>query len=138
MCGLIRVTAREALMQGLPGWCQSRYHEHEHCVRNRFHRVRRTSRAKPEQVEAYPERCQRLIRLPESTPCVMAGKCGQPGQQGVRKIGHFLHHAKQQADLVDRWLLQGKRILQEEKVFPIFEPHTRWIAKSKAGTRGTP
>jgi len=39
-----------------------------------------------------------------------------------------------QVDPVDRRLLQGGKIPQQEKVFPVFGPHTRWIAKGRAGT----
>ncbi|MCU7889418.1 MAG: transposase, partial [Candidatus Thiodiazotropha sp. (ex Lucinoma aequizonata)] len=33
----------------------------------------------------------------------------------------------------DRRVLRGKRIPHEDKVFSIFEPHTEWICKDKAG-----
>lgn len=36
-------------------------------------------------------------------------------------------------DLVDRRLLQGHKIPHNEKVFSLFEPHTGWINKGKAG-----
>lgn len=37
-------------------------------------------------------------------------------------------------DQVERRLLLGETIPHEEKVFSIFEPHTRWVSKGKAGT----
>jgi hypothetical protein len=37
-------------------------------------------------------------------------------------------------DQIERRVLQGERIPHEEKVFSIFEPHTEWISKGKAGT----
>ena len=46
---------------------------------------------------------------------------------------YFVMHAVRQIDQIDRRLLKGKTIPQNEKVFSIFEPHTRWISKSKAG-----
>ena len=48
-------------------------------------------------------------------------------------IEGYLSHALRQIDQVDRRLLQGEVIPPHEKVFSIFEPHTRWIAKGKAG-----
>ena len=42
-------------------------------------------------------------------------------------------HAVRQIDQIDRRLLKGETIPQNEKVFSIFEPHTRWISKGKAG-----
>ena len=35
---------------------------------------------------------------------------------------------------VERRLLKGGAVPHGEKVFSIFEPHTRWVAKGKAGT----
>ena len=37
-------------------------------------------------------------------------------------------------DQVERRLLKGETIAHEEKVFSIFEGHTRWVSKGKAGT----
>ena len=42
-------------------------------------------------------------------------------------------HAVRQIDQIGRPLLNGETIPQNEKVFSIFEPHTRWISKGKAG-----
>lgn len=36
-------------------------------------------------------------------------------------------------DQVERRLLKGETIPQDEKAFSIFEEHTRWISKGKAG-----
>lgn len=36
-------------------------------------------------------------------------------------------------DLVERRLLKGEKIRQDEKVYSLFEPHTEWISKGKAG-----
>lgn len=38
-----------------------------------------------------------------------------------------------QIDQVDRRVLQEERIPHKEKVFSLFEPHTEWISKGKAG-----
>ncbi len=44
-----------------------------------------------------------------------------------------LAHAERQIDQVRRRVLLGERIPHAEKVFSIFEPHTEWISKGKAG-----
>lgn len=36
-------------------------------------------------------------------------------------------------DLVERRLIKGESIPHSEKVFSLFEPHTKWISKGKAG-----
>ena len=45
----------------------------------------------------------------------------------------FIGHAMRQIDQIDRRVLQGKAIPHDEKVFSIFQPHTEWISKGKAG-----
>jgi hypothetical protein len=45
----------------------------------------------------------------------------------------YLGHASRQIDQIRRRVLQGERIPHEEKVFSIFQPHTEWISKGKAG-----
>ena len=45
----------------------------------------------------------------------------------------FMKHADRQLDQIRRRVLQGEVIPHEEKVFSIFQPHTEWISKGKAG-----
>ncbi len=42
-------------------------------------------------------------------------------------------HATRQIDQIRRRVILGEVIAHEEKVFSIFEPHTEWISKGKAG-----
>ena len=51
----------------------------------------------------------------------------------IEAIEGYLAHAKRQMDQSERRLVRGETIPHEEKVFSIFEPHTRWISKGKAG-----
>lgn len=51
----------------------------------------------------------------------------------IGNIKHFVGHANRQIDQIDRRVLQGETIPHQEKVFSIFEPHTEWICKGKAG-----
>ena len=48
-------------------------------------------------------------------------------------IEHYMAHAVRQIDQIRRRVLQGEKIPHEEKVFSIFEEHTEWINKGKAG-----
>jgi len=45
----------------------------------------------------------------------------------------YLAHAQRQIDPIRRRVLQGETIPHGEKVFSIFQPHTEWISKGKAG-----
>jgi len=48
-------------------------------------------------------------------------------------VEQYIRHAERQIDQIRRRVLLGGKIPHEEKVFSIFEPHTEWISKGKAG-----
>ena len=48
-------------------------------------------------------------------------------------IEGFMRHARRQIDQTKRRVILGETIPHAEKVFSIFEPHTEWISKGKAG-----
>ena len=48
-------------------------------------------------------------------------------------IKHYMRHAERQIDQIRRRVLEGETIPHTEKVFSIFEEHTEWISKGKAG-----
>ena len=126
---LLRETGRAAEEHDVGGWRQWKHLSR--AVRALFHKVRSTRRAAPERVEAYLGRCLELVARAEATlPALTANGADD---WTVEAIGNFLSHAKRQIDQIDRRLLKGETIPQHEKVFSIFEPHTRWISKGKAG-----
>ena len=51
----------------------------------------------------------------------------------MNRIRQYLWYADRLTDQVDRRLLRGETISLGEKIYSIFEPHTRWISKGKAG-----
>ena len=51
----------------------------------------------------------------------------------VFAIESFLKHAERQIDQTHRRVILGEKIPHSEKVFSIFEEHTEWISKGKAG-----
>jgi len=50
-----------------------------------------------------------------------------------REIEGFMQHAMRQIDQTKRRVILGETIPHAEKVFSIFEPHTEWVSKGKAG-----
>ena len=48
-------------------------------------------------------------------------------------LDDYLKHADRQVDQIRRRVLEGEVIPHAEKVFSIFEPHTEWVNKGKAG-----
>jgi len=63
----------------------------------------------------------------------------QPENQRVElkaelsEIQRFIEHAERQIDQVERRVIKGEQIPHEEKVFSLFEEHTEWVNKGKAG-----
>ena len=51
----------------------------------------------------------------------------------LKKLDDYMVHARRQVAQIQRRVLQGEPIPHNEKVFSIFEPHTEWISKGKAG-----
>jgi len=49
------------------------------------------------------------------------------------EIEGFMAHGTRQIDQIRRRVILGQTIAHEEKVFSIFETHTEWISKGKAG-----
>ena len=49
------------------------------------------------------------------------------------EIETFIKHADRQIDQTRRRVILGEAILHDEKVFSVFETHTEWISKGKAG-----
>lgn len=50
----------------------------------------------------------------------------------LENIRYFHQMLVKHIDLIDRRILKGEKIPHEEKVFSLFEPHTKWITKGKA------
>lgn len=51
----------------------------------------------------------------------------------LQNLDIYMGHVRRQIDQIDRRVLQGEKIPHGEKVFSIFQPHTEWISKGKAG-----
>jgi hypothetical protein len=51
----------------------------------------------------------------------------------IEQLREYIRHAERQIDQIRRRVANGETIPHAEKVFSIFEPHTEWISKGKAG-----
>jgi IS5 family transposase len=51
----------------------------------------------------------------------------------ITEIEKYIAHAERQMDQIRRRVLEGKTIAHHEKMFSLFEEHTEWINKGKAG-----
>ena len=129
---VLRETGRAARAHGVKGWRQWRHLSQE--VKKLFDKVRSTRRAKrhPERVEAYLAGCRTLVERAVETVGALRDK--SVAETTCQSIEGFIAHARRQIDQVERRLLKDETIPHGEKVFSIFEEHTRWISKGKAGT----
>jgi len=69
-----------------------------------------------------------LGKIGHSSACINVGDLAL-----IESIRHFVRHANRQMEQITRRVLQGEAIPHEEKVFSLFQPHTEWISKGKAG-----
>jgi transposase, IS5 family len=137
-------------------WCDdlglTDWRQHDYNVRN-LKRLMRTAQNKKRSKATSPERAEKneaLILAAHQQYLTVAqtylDKARQTlaliEQQGladvvdlVRKfeIEGFMAHADRQIDQIHRRVILGEVIAPDEKVFSIFEPHTEWISKGKAG-----
>ena len=60
-------------------------------------------------------------------------KLGSSNPLLLEKLNHYVAHAEVQMDQIRRRVLNEESIPHAEKVFSIFQPHTEWISKGKAG-----
>ena len=79
----------------------------------------------------YLEQAQRHLDRARGTRQRLAELVLFEGMLG--ELDEFMDHAARQIDQVRRRVLEGQSIPHEEKVFSLFQPHTEWISKGKAG-----
>ena len=113
----------------VPDWRQ--WQHLQNTLEKKFNKIRKTRRASRKDIKAYLKLCAELIGRVKALLLELAARGVSP--QKINKITNFVMHAVRQIDQIDRRLLKGETIPQNEKVFSIFEPHTRWISKGKAG-----
>ena len=126
---MLRCAGRAASTHDVSGFRQ--WVHLQESFKKRFNKVRRAKRASPKHIKAYLKACAELVGRVEALLVELVAK-GEPRWK-INKIAYFLKHAVKQINLIDRRILKGETIPHNEKVFSIFEPHTRWISKGKAG-----
>ena len=113
----------------VPDWRQ--WQKLQKTLIEKFNKIRKIGRASRKNIKAFLKFCAELVGRAQALIVELTAK-GVPLQE-TNRIKHFALHAVRQINQIDRRLLKGETIPQNEKVFSIFEPHTRWISKGKAG-----
>jgi hypothetical protein len=130
--------------QELSGWRQHAYHQRQ--FKKQYRKVQRLKHS-TSQDETKRQRKQAEIQQAHRVYLELAqshlARAEQTRQQIdprdpvafvlLQELDNYMAHARRQIEQIDRRVLQGERIPHQEKVFSIFEPHTEWICKGKAG-----
>ena len=80
----------------------------------------------------YIEQAQGFVQRVRATSRLLKNDHGVTSNQ-LTELQGYLIHAERQINQIRRRVLEGETIPHEEKVFSLFQPHTEWISKGKAG-----
>jgi transposase, IS5 family len=128
----------------LTGWRQSAYHLR--CFKKSYRLIQKLKhstsqdeakkQAKLDQIKAayqtYLDQAEVFVARACATRQRLHGEPGVPTPL-LADLDDYLLHANRQIDQIQRRVLQDEKIPHSEKVFSIFQPHTEWISKGKAG-----
>ena len=141
---VIEICAELAGSNDLPGWRQQHYHQRQ--FKKQYRKVQRlkhsTSKdeSKQQQKEQEIQDAHRVYLELAENHLNMAEQTRQQINPNnltcvarLSELNDFIEHARRQIDQINRRVLQGERIPHSEKVLSLFEPHTEWISKGKAG-----
>jgi len=82
--------------------------------------------------QTYIDQAEHYVQRARTTRQRLQDEHGLPTPM-LAALAGYLAHAERQIDQIRRRVLQGETISHSEKVFSIFQPHTEWISKGKAG-----
>lgn len=141
---VINLVSSSCLNSGVKGWRQ-----HRHWLRkvkrlyNNSRKLKRSTSKKPEKKaireEKIKEAYQSYLLVVESllerarNDIDIVIEKGVVKKKNIEEIQYFMSQAHILIDQIQRRVLQGEVILHEAKIFSLFEPHTEWISKGKAG-----
>ena len=129
---------------GVSGWRKGLYNlkKVKRCFRKAQQLKRSTSKDKTKQAErerliidahmAYVELAASIIERAEET-IRSIGSSDLMVHLRINEIQRYIAHAERQMDQIRRRVAEGETIPHHEKVFSLFEEHTEWINKGKAG-----
>jgi IS5 family transposase len=144
---VLTLTAQWCQDRGISDWRQHAYNTRPLKRLMRTAQNKKRSRAKsPDKQEdnarlvkqahqEYLDTAQRYLNKARETIVVLDAQGHADFLELVKKqeIEGFMAHADRQIEQIGRRVIEGGVIGHEEKVFSIFELHTEWISKGKAG-----
>ena len=141
---VVTLTARLCGEHELTLWRQSQFNLRQ--VKKDYRKVQKTrhSTSKDERkkaaqqqlvIQAYEVYLQRTVSLINKAEYTLANHTFNSSIEVLQviEIEGFIAHAHRQIEQITRRVIHEEKILHSEKVFSIFQPHTEWISKGKAG-----
>jgi IS5 family transposase len=146
---VITLTAQWCERHGVSSWRQSAYNVRQ--IKQFKRAAQNTKRSKTQSEEQDKKNAQRVVEAHQQlletsqqyldkakeTHTTLSALC-KTNVSTIdcslqREIEHFMQHAQRQIDQTKRRVILGETIPHAEKVLSIFEPHTEWVSKGKAG-----
>lgn len=141
----IALTSDYASMNSLEGWRQSKFNIRQ--VKMAYRASQQMKRSTSKDGEKKQRREARIIKAHQDY-ISLSKKFIQKSQRTLAsevtgitlgsvtkalEIQDFIEHALRQIEQIERRVIKGGKIPHDEKVFSLFQPHTEWINKGKAG-----
>jgi len=132
------------LSVGIAGWRQSQHNTRK--IKKLFRKAqnlkRSTSKDKKKQAkqkeliikahQAYLDLVESFLeKVKETVKILREGQLAK--EEKLQELEEYIEHAQRQINQIRTRVIEGKDIPHDEKVFSIFEEHTEWICKGKAG-----
>jgi len=142
---VIVLTARLCLARGVSGWRQSAHNLKN--IKKLYRRAQKLKRSgsqdeakkaqqqevKKEAYQAYIDLAQSFIERSEASMTELERQGAPAILLETLHIKDYIKHARRQIEQIGRRVLRDEVIPHDEKIFSIFEEHTEWICKGKAG-----
>lgn len=141
---VVTLSARESDIHDLPGWRQNEYIIRK--IKRLYRLIQKLKRSTSKNENKKAKREQEIIDAHQEyidfiAPFIERAKTTiedlidreSPNNKTIQKIRTFIQDAELLISQIKRRVIQGESIAHDEKIFSIFEPHTQWISKGKAG-----
>lgn len=135
----IEISCQLAEKQGLSGWRKAS--DWKNRVKRAFRKVQKVKKSGGKNKESrlgfavgsYLELAITLTKKIDEFKSITKSPCSISEINLQLSLDYFHQMLDKHIDLVNRRLLQGQKIPHNEKEFSLFQPHTGWINKGKAG-----
>lgn len=131
---IIEMVAQTCSENNIAGTRQ--YKHNRAALKALMHRARKSKKAKKSETakgahQAYIDFALQLLEKAKVQLALMQDEGILPLRQ--QELNRYQSYAAIFIDQIDRRVMKGETIPHQEKIFSIFEPHTEWVSKGKAG-----